>query len=213
MISRAHLRWLGILTLSSATLATVAALALASSSRPAPPAVAAPSSATGATWHSTSKSTRLRHVRGHVAVAAGLSDHFAVFRPAAHVDDQAPEARNGDVSRKATAADGSTLYLIQRGDQLCVMAGGGSACGPVDYATTTPVVLSVGKSDGTQSTLYGPVSDGFDEVDVTLASGAQYRAKATNNVYTVAVAGSMQDVKSITLVRPDGSKQDALRGS
>ena len=143
------------------------------------------------------------------AATAGLASNFGLFRRAERADDRAPGAQAGDISRKVATATGRDVFVVQRGDQVCLTVGGGTACGPVSLATSTPVLLAIERTDGSGATLYGAVSDDVVQVDATSNKGTAKAIRPQNNVYAVDIDGPLQD---LSLTHANGAKSNGLIG-
>lgn len=136
-----------------------------------------------------------------------LANEFALFRRAQRPSDVPASARTADIMRRATASDGTDLYVIERGDHICLEATGGSACGLVSEATTKPLVLAVARTDGAETRVYGPVSDDVVKVSVTLTSGVSRSASPKDNVYALEVPGRL---RTMQLTRANGATSSVI---
>lgn len=156
---------------------------------------------------------RSRHRRAHAA-ASILAPNFAIFRRAATADDQAPDPQPGDDSRKAFTAPAMParpavdVFLIARGDQICVVGRGGSACGPATQAATTPVIFALVSTRGGGSELYGAASDDVTAVEITDSNGYRESVAPTNNAFAVDLPAAAQSVR---MKHRDGTVVDVTR--
>jgi hypothetical protein len=132
---------------------------------------------------------------------------FALLRRAQRPNDVRPKARPGDISRRATATDGAVVYVIERGDKLCISASGGMGCGLAAEATTTPVLLAIADTTRQQMKVYGPVPDDVVSVEITSTTGAKQTVRPEDNIYTATLPGRVADIR---WYKADGTTHDAL---
>jgi hypothetical protein len=166
-------------------------------------------------------------LEGAASARAEVTSKFGVFRRPELPSDIAPEADAGDLSRQVRAGTGTApgagaatgpgtltaasppVYIVQRGTDLCVMAGGGTACGVAATQTTMPTMLAFRRADRRGETLWGAAPDDITRVDVIADNGQTVRVSPTNNAFAVDVPGTVQ---SVELTHADGTKSQAVGG-
>lgn len=137
------------------------------------------------------------------AASADITARYGVFLSAARAGDHAPNAQVGDDSRLArrasapvsarTAASVDVYLAIRKGD-LCILAGGGAGCGPINGDLDAPV-LALTESDRSAATIWGAASDDITVVQVTSTTGQTINATPSNNVYEADVTGQVQTIR------------------
>jgi hypothetical protein len=124
---------------------------------------------------------------------AVLEADFALFRRPARPSDgvagSAPGQRPVELARRATAEDGTDIYLTADADEICLSASGSTGCGLVSELDTTPLSIGARRTDGTQTTTMGPADDDVVQVRATLVDGSQFTSEPHDNVYKLTVPG------------------------
>jgi hypothetical protein len=122
-----------------------------------------------------------------------LEADLAIFRRPARPSDAVAGSASGqrpvELARRATAAEGTDIYLTADADKICLSAAGSTGCGLISELNTTPLSIGARRADGTQTMTLGAAADDVVEVRATLVNGSQFTTKPHDNVYQLTVPG------------------------
>lgn len=155
----------------------------------------------------TQRADEQRSARSNAVDDPQLEREFAIFRRPAQSGDSAPSAQGAEISRRARADNGVSMFLYRNGDELCVQWMG-LACGMADQATDDPLVVATSKTDGSETQVAGPVADSIAAVELTTTDGTTTTVQPGQNVFAAELPGRLAEV---VLVHRDGTRQQAVK--
>jgi hypothetical protein len=188
-----------LITFGLSMVVAVAATGFAlSAPSPEPPAESHPPSSLLGTAEQDKLDARVRELSQRRSQPRGsqrsvLEAGFALFRrpprPSDVVAGSASAERPVELARKATADDGTDIYLTANADEICLAASGSAGCGLISELKTTPLSMGARRTNGTQTMTIGLAADDVVQVHATLTNGSEFTTEPHDNVYKMMVPG------------------------